>query len=201
MVSLSLYRNRLAGAARRQAVECSFEASCRASRPATSVETWVTGRYVVVASVVRMDQVVSAPEPMVVRQVFPRWTITIPADFDETFLAEDGYWHAWDERRSVSLTSVAISDRHGRRVSAARILKRIVNLIPVDGDEHLPMPAGLDGWAVTVTTQQPARASRAITGIIAVDGTVLVATITSDDLSWAMAVWLSVRRGRTPGDA
>lgn len=154
-----------------------------------------------IATVNRMDQVVAAAEPMVVRQVFRRWAITIPADFDETFLAEDGYWHAWDERRSVSLTSVAISDRHGRRVSAARILKRIVNLIPVEGGDRLPMPTGLDGWAVIITPEQPARASRAVTGIIAVDGTALIATITSDDLSWAMTVWLSIRRGRTPGDA
>jgi hypothetical protein len=51
-----------------------------------------------------------------------------------------------------------------------------------------------------ITPQQPAHASRAITGIIAVDGTALVATITSDDLSWAAIVWLSLRRGRTPGD-
>ena len=148
-----------------------------------------------------MDQVVPMAEPMVVRQVFPRWAIAIPADFDETFLAEDGYRHAWDEQRSVSLTSVAISDRHGRRVSAARILKHIVNLIPVDGSDRLPMPAGLDGWAVIITPEPPARASRAITGIIAVDGTTLIATITSDDLSWATIVWLSIRRSRTPGHA
>jgi hypothetical protein len=148
-----------------------------------------------------MDQVVPTAEPMVVRQVFPRWAMTIPVDFDETFRAEDGYWHAWDERRSVSLTSVAISDRHGRRVSAARILKRIVNLIPVEGSDRLPMPAGLDGWAVIITPEPPARASRAITGIIAVEGTALLATITSDDLSWATIVWMSIRRSRTPGNA
>ena len=149
----------------------------------------------------RVEQEVAADEPMVARQVFRRWAIAIPDHFDETFLAEDGYWHAWDEHRSVSLTSLAISDRHRRRVSAKRILKRIVNLIPIDAEGHLAMPAGLEGWAVTITPVRPARASRAISGIIAVDGSVLVVTITSDDLSWATIVWLSIRRTLTPGDA
>jgi hypothetical protein len=148
-----------------------------------------------------MDHIVPLEEPMVVRQVFPRWAITIPAEFDETFLAEAGYWHAWDERRSVSLTSLAISDRHGRRVSANLILKHVANLILIEGDECLAMPAGLIGRAVITTREQPARASRAITGIIAIEGTALLATITSDDLSWATIVWLSIRRSRTPGDA
>ncbi len=141
---------------------------------------------------------------MVIRQVFRRWAITIPAAFDETFLAEDGYWHAWDERRSVSLTSMAISDRRGRRVSRAEILEGIVNLIPFDGHDPVPMPPGFEGWAVTITPGQPARASRAITGIIAVDGTAPIATITSDDLAWATIIWLSIgvppRRVTLDGD-
>lgn len=90
----------------------------------------------------------------------------------------------------MSLTSVAIADRRGRPVSARRIVKQV----PAQRGERVAMPAGLPGWAVIVTPPQPARASRAISGIIAADGGLLVATVTSDDLSWATTVWLSIRR-------
>lgn len=33
----------------------------------------------------------------IVRQVFPAWSIHIPPGFDETFLTEPDYWHAWGE--------------------------------------------------------------------------------------------------------
>lgn len=141
-----------------------------------------------------MSRDVAQAEPMVVRQVFAKWSIAIPLAFAETFVAKDDYWHAWDERRSVSLTSVVISDRRGRLVSAARIVKQV----PAERGERVAMPAGLDGWAVIITPPQPARASRAISGIIAVDGAVLAATVTSHDLAWASTVWLSIRRRPSP---
>ena len=141
-----------------------------------------------------MTRDVAQAEPMVVRHVFARWSIAIPLDFAESFVAKDEYWHAWDERRSVSLTSLILSDRRGRPVSADRIVKQI----PAERGERVAMPAGLDGWAAVVTPPQPARASRAIAGIIAVNGAVLAATVTSDDLTWATAVWLSIHRRPAP---
>jgi len=56
------------------------------------------------------------------------------------------------------------------------------------------MPEGLNGWAVIVAQEQPARASQAILGIVAVDGDLLIATVTADDLAWATDVWRSIRR-------
>ena len=69
-----------------------------------------------------------------VRRVFPRWSIDIPAEFVETYIDEDACWHAWDEVRSVSMTSVLIEDEHGP-VGAGEIAQR---LLPVEG-------AGLGG--------------------------------------------------------
>ncbi|MGH2513632.1 MAG: hypothetical protein ACRDGQ_13200 [Candidatus Limnocylindrales bacterium] len=151
-----------------------------------------------------MNQNTVHAEPLVVRQVFAQWTIAVPPAFDETFVAKDGYWHAWDAHRSVSLTSLVITDRKGRRISAREILRQIVKVMPKEHGEPVVLPAGLEGWAVTIAAEPSARASRAISGIVAVEGTALVATITADDLSWATDVWLSIRRcraPRTPGDA
>lgn len=125
-------------------------------------------------------------EPSVVRQAFPQWLITIPAGFEESFVQKDGYWHAWDAQRSVSLTSLLIADRRGRPVPAHRILKRF----PAVPGERAALPPGLDGWAVVVA--QPARAARAISGIVAVHGRALIATVTAEDLTWALGVWQSI---------
>ena len=129
-------------------------------------------------------------ELTVVRQAFPHWLITIPAAFEETFVEKDGYWHAWDAQRSVSLTSMLITDRRGRPVTAHRILKQL----PAVPGERAAMPPGLDGWALVIAQPQPARASRAISGIVAIDGRVLIATVTAEDLSWAAGVWRSIAR-------
>jgi hypothetical protein len=136
-----------------------------------------------------VTNVVAPAEPTVIRQVFSHWSITIPAAFEETFVHEDGYWHAWDDRRSVSLTSVAITDHGNRPVPSHRILERF----PAEPGSSVAMPTGLMGWAVAVAQVLPARASRAISGFIAVDGGVLIATVTADDLAWAMVAWQSIR--------
>lgn len=129
-------------------------------------------------------------EPTVSRRIFPTWWITMPATFEETFVEDEAYWHAWDLRRSISLTSVVVSDRRGRPVSSRAILRRVA---PEPG-RRINMPPGLDGWAVVITQPPPARADRAISGVIAVKGRVLVATVTADDLEWAEAVWNTIRR-------
>lgn len=136
-----------------------------------------------------MHHVETLPEATEVRRVFPRWSISVPVGFRETFVAEDEYWHAWDRDRSISLTSVVIDDLDGRPVSARRILRQVT---PVPG-ERLKMPPGRDGWAVVIKPPKPARASRAITGIVAVKGRALLATVTADDLEWAWDTWCSIR--------
>ena len=137
-----------------------------------------------------VSNVAAHAKPTILRQVFPHWSITIPAAFEETFVHGDGYWHAWDDRRSVSLTSLVIVDHRKRPVSSRQILEQF----PAEPGSRVAMPSGLDGWAVTVVPEQPARASQAISGLIAVDGGVLIATVTADDLGWATGVWHSIRR-------
>lgn len=130
----------------------------------------------------------TATEPTVVRRVFPAWSITIPTTLRETFVEEDGYWHAWDRRRSVSLTSMIVADRRGRPVASRKIVKRF----PPERGQRVGVPPGLAGWAIVTTQPQPARASRAISGVLVRDGGILIATVTADDLVWAESVWRSI---------
>lgn len=127
-------------------------------------------------------------EPTVVRRVFEAWSIEIPASFAETYIDEDSYWHAYDEHRSVSLTSILLTDK-GRPVPAEMILRELPQL---EGTPCEELPPSLFGRAVSGASVRPAKASRVISGILAVDGRLLIATITSDDLDWALQTWLSI---------
>ncbi|OGO53799.1 MAG: hypothetical protein A2V84_09970 [Chloroflexi bacterium RBG_16_70_13] len=133
-------------------------------------------------------------EPTIVRRVFPAWSIEIPAGFEETFVADDSYWHAWDEARSVSATSLVITEA-GRPVSAPALLRQFP---PVAGRPVAALPNGLVAWAVTAAATRPARASRLLSGLLATDGRLLIATVTSDDLAWAERTWLSIRHHVVP---
>jgi hypothetical protein len=132
-------------------------------------------------------------EATTVRQVFPSWSITIPATFTEDFVESDGYWHARDADRSVSLSSVVITERD-RPVRAEAILRQMPPLL--EGEAVAELPPGLLGWAVVADAPASAVASRMLSGILVVDGRALIATITSDDLHWARETWLSIRNRR-----
>jgi hypothetical protein len=139
----------------------------------------------------------SAPFTMtILRHVFASWWISIPPEFDEDFVHEDGYWHAWDARRSVSLSSYVITDRttDRRPVPARDLLARL----PAPDGEPVAPPDGLAGWAAVIPVPDSPRASRAISGMLVVDGRVLLATITSDDIAWATEVWRSIQYSPTP---
>jgi hypothetical protein len=137
-----------------------------------------------------MDPDTDPSEEVVARQVFPAWSITIPASFAEAFVDEGGYWHAWDDHRSVSLASLALTDERGP-VPVAAIARQ---LPPLDGTPIDALPAGLPGRAVEGDAIQPARASRVLSGMLAADGRVLIVTITSDDHEWTRRTWLSISR-------
>jgi hypothetical protein len=128
----------------------------------------------------------------IIRRVFSSWTIEIPASFAETFVDEGGYWHAYDAHRSISLTSMAVNDEHGP-VSAERIMRQLRPVKRKGGAPVDELPPSCVGWAITADALQPARASRMLSGMLALDGRVLIATITSDDLDWARSTWLSIR--------
>lgn len=132
-----------------------------------------------------------ANELWMIRRVFERWSVEIPVALTETFVEEDRYWHAYDDHRSVSLTSMVVADDRGP-VAPNKILREALALldgVPVEGT-----PPGLLGRAVAKDVTQPARASRALSGILAVTGRLLLITVTSDDPDFARRVWLSIRR-------
>jgi hypothetical protein len=133
-------------------------------------------------------------EPTVVRRLFTAWSIEIPASFAETMVDGDAYWHAYDDRRSVSLTSVVLTGR-GRPVAVDEIAKRIPAL---DGSPIAELPPGLVGRAAVIRTTQPAPASQALSGALVAEGRILLVTVTADDLAWARRVWMSIRAHAAP---
>ncbi len=128
-------------------------------------------------------------EPLVPKRIFPSWSIAIPDSLIETFDAEGGYWHAYSHDRSISMSSIELTE-DGRPVAAHRILRQ---LRPTEGAPFDVLPEGLLGWAVTREAVPPAPADRMIQGMLAVDGRVAIVTITCDDTTWASAVWTSIR--------
>lgn len=125
----------------------------------------------------------------IAHQAFAAWSVSIPASFAQAFLDEDSYWHAWDAHHSVSLSSIALTEE-GQPVSAEAIARE---LPPPDGSPLDRLPPGLLGWGVEAEAQQPATASRTLSGMLVADGRLLIVTITSDDLEWARRTWLSIR--------
>lgn len=123
------------------------------------------------------------------RRVFANWSIAIPASFAETFVAEDGYWHAWSTHESVSMSSFEVTDERGP-VPARQILGQ---LPPLEGAPLDRLPPGLLGRAAEADAVPPARASRLLWGMLAADGRALLVTITSDDVEWARRTWQSIR--------
>lgn len=114
----------------------------------------------------------------------------MPVSMEETFVHEgQGYWHAYSYDRSISLTSMSLTDGEDRVPAAEIVAKLPLNF----GVPFAELPPGLDGWAVTDRADPDARASKLLSGIVAVDGHVLIATITCDDEAWTRRVWLSIR--------
>lgn len=134
----------------------------------------------------------------ITRQVFAAWSVEVPESFAETFVEEDFYWHAWDDHRSVSLTSVQVTDDRGP-VSARMIAEMIDRELPRIGESPVDdLPPGIVGRAVTTAAPQPARASQLLMGMLAATGRALLVTITADDLDWARRTWLSIRAHPAP---
>lgn len=126
------------------------------------------------------------------RRVFQGWSIALPVGMEETFIADDGYWHAWSDDRSISLSSIVITDRRGAPVAALDILERAT---PIDG-KVVALSDDLPGWARSIRLPKGSRANRAISGMLAVDGNVLLITVTSDDDDWSLWVWRSIKHHR-----
>jgi hypothetical protein len=133
-------------------------------------------------------------ERTIPKRIFEAWSVEIPATFVETFVDDGSYWHAYDEGRSVSLSSILLSDANGP-VSSDRIVRELPSLEGTPLDE---LPPGLIGQAATGPAVQPAKAALILSGLLAANGRLLIATITSDNPGWARRVWLSIRSHPAP---
>jgi hypothetical protein len=132
---------------------------------------------------------------MVVRRVFPGWSICIPRTFRESFDDDAAYWHGWDRKRSVSLTSFLIIDQDGpvEQEAIGAVLPP-----PPPGEAGEELPPGLMGWVTDGPAEQPARAQRALSGFLVAHGRALVVTITHGDLAWARSVLRSIQSHPVP---
>jgi hypothetical protein len=128
-------------------------------------------------------------ERTITRRIFVAWSVDIPATFAESFVEDGSYWHAFDDERSVSLSSIVLRDALGP-VTAERIL---LELPPLEGEPLDELPSGLMGRAAYGPAMQPAIAANALSGMVAVDGRLLIATVTGNDMEWAIRVWRSIR--------
>jgi hypothetical protein len=135
-----------------------------------------------------------AGEPQTIRRVFASWSIEIPASFIETFILEPGYWHAYDEGRSISLSSFVVTD--GKRQLSSAELREV--LPDLDGSPVQELPPSLSGRAVIVPSTEPIHGSNVLEGVLAFEGRMLLVTITGHDLDWARRVWLSIRNHLAP---
>jgi hypothetical protein len=124
------------------------------------------------------------------RQVFETWWIGIPVGFEETWVDDGGYWHAWDADRSVSMSSTVLREPDGRAVATGDLEEHLAPML--DGEPIDDVPPDLVARATVIDTVPPSRASRAVTGWVVAEGRVLIATITSDDLDWARETWRSI---------
>jgi len=134
---------------------------------------------------------------LVARQVFETWWIGVPVEFEERWIAEGSYWHAWDGERSISLSSTVLEDGSGNQVPAQEIMARVGALIK--GESIVDQPGGLMARATFIDLAPDSRASRALSGIAAADGRLLTTTITSDDPAWAIGIWRTIRY-QPPGE-
>jgi hypothetical protein len=102
-------------------------------------------------------------ERIITRRIFEAWSVEIPATFAETFVVDGSYWHAYDAERSVSLSSILLSDVIGP-VSADRIVRELPSL---EGSPLDELPPGLIGQAATGPAVQPAKAALVLSGVLA----------------------------------
>ena len=140
----------------------------------------------------------TAPDAIWVQtQVFPHWSVTVPRSLtviDPDSAEDEGYWHARDEHRSVSMTSYLLVDAATLEpVPATQIFDKLAAQVLPDGRSVTDQPDGLLARAVIADDIGSSVASQALQGVVAADGVALITTITSDDEAWCRRVWNSIR--------
>jgi hypothetical protein len=132
-------------------------------------------------------------EAVVARRVFPSWSIEVPVGLIES-MEPQGYWHARDEIRSVSLTSLVMTSRTGPPPTADELLA----ILPLEGTPLDELPEGLPGRCTVRTTDDEVFGRcQMFQGMVAVTGLLLIVTITGGDPAWARRTWLSIRHVKT----
>jgi hypothetical protein len=129
-------------------------------------------------------------EWLIVRRVFLTWSISVPPGFEESF-ERQRYWHARDAGRRVSLTSMVVADES---TGAPGLIDTVIADMPLEGDPIPDLPEGLPGRATVQRTRVDGLGrTTLLQGVVGVPGRFLLATITSNDLEWAMQTWTSIR--------
>lgn len=137
-------------------------------------------------------------------QVFPSWSITVPRSLvviEPQSEVDDQYWHARDEHRSVSMTSLRVFDASDAApIDASLIIGRVAGQLLPRGRSIKDQPEGLPARAVYAKRAGSGVAAHALQGIVAADGVVLITTITSDDEAWCRRVWTSIKHHQVADD-
>jgi hypothetical protein len=131
-----------------------------------------------------------ADEPLRV-QVTPTWSIAIPRDFKRVDNGDS--WQAFDQHRSVYLSSLSIGDSDGHSTTPTDISELGARVLGKDiADGIVERGAGrLRGQAAVHSTS----AGLELKGFVATEGRVAVCVIHADDVrfkAWAIDVWKSI---------
>ena len=101
-------------------------------------------------------------------QVFPHWSVTVPRSLtvlDPDSAEDEGYWHARDEHRSVSMTSYLLVDAATMEpVPADQIFDRLAERLLPDGRAVADQPDGMLSRAVIADDIGSSVASQALQG-------------------------------------
>lgn len=118
----------------------------------------------------------------------PGWTITIPGSFHE---GTDGdSWIGYDQDRSIRLSSVTIAGKDGQVPSADELSA----MAPSGPAAIGPSDDALRGGAEIAMVEEEGQRFRALQGVLASDGQVLILTIVfGDDEAWARETYRSIR--------
>jgi hypothetical protein len=144
-------------------------------------------------TVTPMSRATIDPDPIGIHaHAYPQWSITLPTDLWTAVCSIETGWHARDDHRSVSLSSIGLTER-GRPIPADRIAAQIGTGFLPRGQTVPDQPDGLAARAVFAPVVPPTVASRALMGVVMADGWLLVTTITADDEAWCRRVWRSIK--------
>jgi hypothetical protein len=132
-----------------------------------------------------------------VKYVTEGWSITVPGDFADTFEGDGSTLLLFDATRSVRVTTFTATRDDGSPVPAAKLIasEHASDRTPIE----IPLANGVLSKASIGDSATDGEAHRLLSGCAAVDGRLVIATITHPDASddaWARAVFATLTNGR-----